>query len=65
MTVELWKCPKCKIEAKIDKAKKSKEIVHIINPERTQMCFPTHADCELARPIGKMDFSKLEKRRVA
>ena len=64
MTVEIWKCPKCKIEAKIDRDKKKKEIVHIINPEKAWMCFPTHPDCELVKPVRKMDFSKLTKRAV-
>jgi len=62
--VEIYKCPKCKVEAEIDINKKTKKITHSLNLNRPQMTFPTHSDCELAKPISKMDFSKLEKRTV-
>ena len=62
MPVETWKCPKCKIEAKIDRDRKSKEIIHRLNPERGVLAFPTHNDCELVKAVGKMNFNKLEKK---
>lgn len=64
MAKEIYKCPKCKMEAEIDIKNKSKKITHSLNVNRPQHTFPTHPDCELAKPVGKMDFSKLEKRVV-
>ena len=60
-TTVTWKCPKCKIEAEIKG--KTKTIKSTVDMERTIQSFPTHSDCELARPISKMDFSKLIKVR--
>jgi hypothetical protein len=55
----VYKCPKCKFEAEI---KGNHKIIRSsVNPSRTTQGFPTHSDCELARPIKKMDFSKLTK----
>lgn len=62
--MEIYRCPKCKVEAEIDRERKTKSITHKINLNRPQMTFPTHADCELAKPISKMNFSLLEKRVV-
>jgi len=63
--IEVWKCPKCKIEAKIDRDRRSKEIIHNLNPDRGRMLsFPTHNDCELVKPVGKMNFNKLEKKGI-
>lgn len=62
--MEIYRCPKCKVEAEIDREKKTKSITHKINLNRPQMTFPTHPDCELVKPISKIDFSKLEKRIV-
>lgn len=55
--LEIWRCPKCKATAEIKgnvKTIKSK-----VAPG--SQGFPTHRDCQLARPIAKMDFSKLVK----
>lgn len=64
MTKEIWKCPKCKVEAEIDRERKSKSLTHNIDLNRPQMTFPTHFDCELVKPVGRMDFSKLKKVRT-
>lgn len=55
----LWKCPKCKIVAEI--RGKTKRIKFKLDPGRAMQSFPTHRDCELVKPIYKMDFSKLIK----
>lgn len=62
--MEIYKCPKCKVEAQIDREKKSKSITHKIDLNRPQMTFPIHADCELAKAVGKINFSLLEKRII-
>lgn len=56
-----YKCPKCKMEAEIKG--NTKTIKSQVDPGRTIQGFPTHTDCELAKPIRKMDFSKLQKLR--
>lgn len=57
----IWKCPKCKVEAEIKG--KTKHIRTEVSPSRTIQGFPTHKDCELAKPIDKIDFTKLVKIR--
>lgn len=64
LMVEIYKCPKCKVEAEIDIKNKTKKITHSLNLNRPRMTFPSHSDCELVKPVSKMDFSKLEKRVV-
>ncbi len=54
-----YKCPKCKIEAEIKG--NSKTIRAKVDPSRTIQGFPTHHDCELARPIHKMNLGNLKK----
>lgn len=58
-TTITYKCPKCKYQAQIKGNQKT--IKSKVDPSRTIQGFPTHSDCELARPIKKMDFSKLIK----
>lgn len=62
--MEIYKCPKCKMEAEIDREHKIKRLTHKIDLNRPQMTFPSHADCELAKAVSKIDYSKLEKRIV-
>lgn len=61
---EIWKCPKCRVEAEIDRENRSKSLNHKIDLNRPQMTFPTHPDCELVKPVGKMNFDKLQKVRT-
>lgn len=56
-----WKCPKCKMQVTI--TGQSKTIKSSLDPQKAVQGFPTHSDCELARPIKKMDFTKLTKVR--
>jgi hypothetical protein len=58
-TTITYKCPKCKGEVEIKGNQKT--IKSKVTTSKTTQGFPTHSDCELARPIKKMDFSKLIK----
>lgn len=60
---EVWRCPKCKVEVVIDREGKSKQFTHKMDLNRPQMTFPTHPDCELVKPVGKMIFANLQKVR--
>lgn len=60
-TTVTWKCPKCKLKVEIKG--NSKMINSSVGPGKATQGFPTHSDCELARPIKKMDFTKLTKVR--
>lgn len=57
----IWKCPKCKVEAEIKE--NSKNVKFKLTPASETLSFPVHRDCELSKPIHKMDFSKLIKVR--
>ena len=68
----LYKCPTCGATAHIDK-KKREIVVHIppFKPPRPEpfkapvtMTFPSHFDCELAKPVDQIDLKKLEKVEV-
>ena len=59
MKTTVWRCPKCQMTAEIKG--NSKTIKSRVDPSHAVQSFPTHTDCELAKPIRKMDFSKLEK----
>lgn len=61
MTTVTWKCPKCKMVAEIKG--KTKTIKADLSESKAKQGFPTHADCELAKPVHKIDFSKLIKVR--
>lgn len=63
-------CPICKAEAEIDE--KRKAIVIYLPPLKLPrtfapltppvcICFPSHADCELAKPVDQIDLKKLVK----
>jgi len=66
----LYKCPVCGATAHIDKPKKLL-VIHLppIKPPKAgierkppvSFCFPSHFDCELAKPINLIDLEKLEK----
>lgn len=58
-TTVTWRCPKCKIEAEIKG--NTKTIRSKVDQSKTVQSFPTHHDCELARPIKKMNFAALIK----
>lgn len=58
---QIWKCPKCKTEAEI--TGNTKRIKHRLDPSTAVQSFPSHRDCELAKPIKKMNFTKLVKVR--
>lgn len=58
-TTVTWKCPKCKIKVEIKGT--SKTIKSSLSLQNTIQGFPTHSDCELARSIKKMDFTKLTR----
>lgn len=60
-TTVTLKCPKCKIVAEIKG--NTKTIKSTVSRDKAIQGFPTHSDCELARPIKKMDLSKLIKVR--
>jgi hypothetical protein len=49
-----YQCPVCGQKANIDTVTKKKEI-------EWDGSFPKHPDCELAKAISKIDFSKLQK----
>lgn len=60
-----YRCPVCGVEADIDRAARSINIVvQIPAPAKGQRLliagFPLHRDCELARPIDSIDTGKLE-----
>ncbi len=48
-----WRCPTCQVEADV----KDREIHVYIQGQS----WPLHYDCELAKVIAHIDFSKLEK----
>ena len=50
-----YKCPKCGVTAVIEGLKIT---VQFLGPDRS---WPKHFDCELGKPIDKIDFTKLEK----
>lgn len=64
------RCPICKAEAEIDENRKA--IVIYLPPLNLPVtsapfkppvstCFPSHADCELAKPVDKINLDKLVK----
>ena len=59
-------CPICKAEAEIDENRKA-IVIHLppLNLPKTfapfSTCFPSHADCELAKPVDKINLDKLVK----
>lgn len=61
MASERWRCPVCKIEAIIDRAKNTKEILLSFPTTGYAGQFPTHFDCELAKSVKSMNFSRLER----
>lgn len=67
--IQIWKCPKCKMEAEIsgfdaDHPKGRNRVIRSqIDPARTTQGFPTHRDCQLVKAIHNIDFSRLEKVR--
>jgi len=68
--VQSYKCPVCGATAHVDMKTKTLTL-HVpptlIDPKnlrpntRISACFPSHFDCELAKPITMIDLSKLVK----
>lgn len=54
-----YRCPVCGVVADIDRANRKKAL-DFRGKSRKDACFPKHPDCELAKGIDSMDFSKLE-----
>jgi len=69
----LYKCPVCKTTAHVDKTT-GQVVIHLPSPKipkdikaRTlplSLKFPSHPDCELAKPVNMIDLTKLEKVKV-
>lgn len=62
---EKYMCPTCKVVVEIDRAANKKTIFIVgIAPPRGMhrtLSFPSHPDCELAKPFQSMDFRRLER----
>jgi len=51
-----WRCPACKVEADVEGRNLHIRVVGVMGYR-----WPLHDDCELAKDIDHIDFSKLEK----
>lgn len=63
-----YRCGECGVEAEIDKENRTVVIHYRPEPSLVAVSippasihFPLHPDCELAKPVGEIDVSKLER----
>lgn len=58
-----WMCQKCKWTAEIKGLTIRLSNEKVADAAKFHRVFPTHADCELRKSLGQIDFNKL--RRIA
>lgn len=54
-----WMCPTCRWTVII--SGRDRTLSNELRKQEFDHHFPTHADCELRKPVGEIDFDKLKR----